>query len=101
MGITFVMFATPLVRERKFSYVRVARVCVHTVNLKFQKQQYSIRGVEKMQVAQNICQLSAEGRIEIVEKTIGESKNSWNIQRLIKGPKTHAAIILGIFNDKL
>ena len=61
MGITFVMFATPLVRERKFSYVRVARVCVHTVNLKSQKQQYSIRGVEKMQVAQNICQLSAEG----------------------------------------
>ena len=96
------MFATPLVRERKFSHVRVARVCVHTVNLKHQKQQYSIRGVEKMQVAQNIlCQLSAEGRIEIVEKTIGESKKSWNIQRGIKGHKTHVLIILGIFNDKL
>ena len=54
-----------------------------------------------MQVAQNICQLSAEGRIEIVEKTVGESKHSWNIQRLIKGPKTHVFIILGLFNDKL
>ena len=54
-----------------------------------------------MQVAQNICQLSAEGRIEIVEKTIGESKNSWNIQRLIKDPKTHVYIILGLFNDQL
>ena len=54
-----------------------------------------------MQVAQNICQLSAEGRIEIVEKNRWREQEFVDIQRLIKGPKTHVFIILGIFDDTL
>ena len=69
------------------------------MKLNNQKQQYFIRGVEKMQAAQNSCKSSAEDRIKNVAKTIGRSKIYDLAREHVKGPKTRAAIIPGIFQQ--
>ena len=66
MGITFLVFATPLARERRNCDARSTRPRAKCMNIRNQKWQYYIRGVEKMKKLQKTSRHLNKHQVENV-----------------------------------
>ena len=97
MGITFLVFATPLARERRNCGARSTRPRAKCMNIRNQKWQYYIRGVEKMKKLQKTSRHLNKHQVEHVQKTIDGSKILARARKNNKGQELHAAILICIF----
>ena len=66
MGITFLVFATPLARERRNCDAHSTRPRAKCMNIRNQKWQYYIRGVEKMKKLQKTSRHLNKHQVENV-----------------------------------
>ena len=73
MGITFLIFATPLARECQFWQMLFARIDSETMGLTHQKWWYFIRGVEKIKKVWFLLIFIRKHENQNVIKTIGGS----------------------------
>ena len=73
MGITFLIFATPLARECQFWQMLFARIDSETMGLTHQKWWYFIRGVEKIKKVRFLLIFVGKHENQNVLKTIGGS----------------------------
>ena len=97
MGITFPGFATPLERERQNCNARFTRTRAKSMIMTWEKMQYYIRVVAKIEKASKTSRRHKKHAIENVKKTIGESKISDFARKHSKQLKTHVAITPCIF----
>ena len=97
MGITFLVFATPLARERPKCNAQSTRPRAKCMFMRSHKSQYFIRGVAKMEKVKKTSRhqkILASGN---VQKTIGGSKIVDRARKNSKGHNLHVTKIMGTF----
>ena len=96
MGITFLVFATPLARERPKCNAQSTRPRAKCMFMRSQKSQYFIRGVAKMENVKKTSRHQKNLADANVQKTVGGSKIFDRARKNSKGHNLHVTKNLGI-----